>query len=350
MLRVKIIGAGGFGGVGMIELLHRHPEAEVGWLVDIENVGKPISEVQPHLRGICDLPILSPEATLVETPDVVISATPDQVGMQHAADHVAAGAKLIDYSGDFRFRSAETYAEYARTIGHDPRHAAEELIAESAYGIAELHREEISKAKVVGNPGCFAVAVILGIAPAVKAKAFNLGRLIADAKTGASGAGKKPSPTLHYPTRYENMNAYKILKHQHQFEIETELSLLAGKKVHCVLNTQLVPLSRGIMTTLYGELDAGWDARKIWGIYDDFYRNEPFIRLMPLGEASSNAAVRGSNFCDISVHVDEATATLLVISHIDNLVKGQAGSALQNLNIVCGLEETAGLMLPGQYP
>jgi len=351
MVKVKIIGAGGFGGVGMIELLHRHPEAEVGWLVDIENVGRPISEVQPHLRGICDLKILSPEETLVETPDVVVSATPDQVGMRHAADHVAAGAKVIDYSGDFRFRSIETYRAYAETIGREPEHAAGALLAESAYGLTELHREEIRAAKVVGNPGCFAVSVILGIAPAVKAGVIDRGAIIADAKTGASGAGKKPSPALHYPVRYENMNAYKVLQHQHQFEIEHELGRLAGERVHVVLTTQLVPLSRGIMTTLYGRLDAGWaDARKVWDLYHDFYAGEPFVRLMPPGAASSNAAVRGSNFCDVSVHVDTATGTLLAVSHIDNLMKGQAGSALQNLNVVCGLEETAGLLFPGQYP
>ena len=350
MVKVKIIGAGGFGGGGMIELLQRHPDAEVGWLVDVENVGEPISAVMPHLRGICDMPILSPDEAPIDGPDVVISATPDQVGMKHAAAHVAAGAKVIDYSGDFRFQSLEVYQAYAGVIGKEPVHAAEALLAESAYGITELHRDEIKQAKVVGNPGCFAVSITLGMAPAAKAGCVNPARVIADSKTGASGAGKKPIATLHYPARYENMNAYKILKHQHQFEVEHELSRLAGTKVNVVLNTQLVPLARGIMTTLYGELDAGWDARKVWDVYNDFYADEPFVRLMPLGGASANAHVRGSNFCDVSVHVDDATGTLLVVSHIDNLLKGQAGSALQNLNVVCGLEETAGLMFPGQYP
>lgn len=351
MIKVKIIGAGGFGGVGMIELLHRHPAAKAAWLVDVENVGKPISAVQPHLRGICDMPILSPDQAPTDGVDVVVSATPDRIGMTHAAAHVKAGAKVIDYSGDFRFRTPEIYAEYARTIGLEPKHLAPELLPQSSYGLTELHREEVRKATVVGNPGCFAVSILLGIGPAVKAKIIDLSRVIADSKTGASGAGKKPSPTLHFPVRYENMNAYKVLKHQHRFEVETELGKLAGQAVQVVLTTQLVPLSRGIMSTLYGQLDAGMvDAKKVYGIYEAAYRNEKFIRLMPLGEASSNAAVRGSNFCDISIHVEERTGTLLVVSHIDNLMKGQAGSALQNLNVACGLEETAGLMFPGQFP
>jgi N-acetyl-gamma-glutamyl-phosphate reductase len=350
MVRVKIIGAGGFGGVGMIELLQRHPTAKAAWLVDVENVGQPISATQPHLRGICDMTILSPDQAPTEGVDVVVSATPDRIGMTHAAAHVKAGAKVIDYSGDFRFRTEAIYADYARTIGLEPKHLAPELLPQSAYGLTELHRDEIKKAKVVGNPGCFAMSIILGIGPAVKAGIIDVSRVIADSKTGASGAGKKPSPTLHFPARYENMNAYKVLKHQHRFEVETELSRLAGKPVQVVLTTQLVPLSRGIMSTLYGQLDAGMDAKKVYDIYQAAYGKEKFIRLMPLGEASSNAAVRGSNFCDVSVHVEDRTGTLLVVSHIDNLMKGQAGSALQNLNVACGLEETAGLMFPGQFP
>lgn len=348
--KVKLIGAGGYGGSGMLELLHRHPYAEAAWLVDIENIGQPISSLHPHLRGVCDLPILSFDQAPMEGVDVVISATPDRVGMQYAAAHVKAGAKVIDYSGDFRFNSTDIYAGYAQTIGLDPNHLAAELLGESAYGLTELHRAEIKKAKVVGNPGCFAVSVILAAAPAVKAGLIDPARIIADSKTGASGAGKKPAATLHFPSRYENMNAYKVLKHQHRFEVERELGDLAGVDAKMVLTTQLVPLSRGIMTTLYGRLDSGITLDKVYQVYDAAYGHEPFVRLMPPNEPSSNAAVRGSNFCDISLHLEERTNTLLVVSHIDNLVKGQAGSACQNLNVVCGFEETAGLMHPGQFP
>lgn len=352
MIKVKIVGAGGYGGIGMIELVLRHPEAQLAALVDIDNVGKPISDVHPHLRGLCDLPIRSPgDDRFDDGTGVVFTATPDGVAQKIAPAVVAAGAKLIDYSGDFRFASADDYAVYAQRIGRDPAHAHPDLLAESAYGLTELHRDEIASARVVGNPGCFACAAILGAAPAVAANAINPRRIVMDAKTGVSGAGIKPNPAFHYPERYENMNAYKVLAHQHQVEVEQELGRLAGGTVQVVLLTQVVPLCRGIMTTVYADLDQGWvDAEKVHAAYADFYRTCRFIRLMPLGRASSNNSVRGSNFCDLSVHVDGRTGTLVVVSHIDNLMKGQAGSALQNMNVMFGLDETLGLFQVGHRP
>jgi N-acetyl-gamma-glutamyl-phosphate reductase len=352
MIKVKVVGAGGYGGIGMIELVLRHPQAELAALVDIENVGKPISEVHPHLKGLCDLVIRSPgEDSFADGANVVFTATPDGVGQKVAHDVLKAGVKLIDYSGDFRFPTAERYAAYAQWIGREPVNAAADLFPKAAYGLTELHRDEIRRASIVGNPGCFAVCAILGNAPAVKANAVDLGRLIMDAKTGVSGAGIKPKPSFHYPERYDNLNAYKVLAHQHQVEVQQELGLLAGGEVRVVLVTQVAPMCRGILTCSYGALDAGWvDAKKVHALYADFYKDSPFVRLMPLGGTSATANVRGSNFCDLSLHVDQRTGTLLVVSHIDNLVKGQAGSALQNMNVMFGLDETAGLLHPGHRP
>ena len=352
MLKVKIFGACGYGGVGMIELLIRHPEAKIMALIDIENTGMPISSVYPHLTGFCDLTIMSPEEDHPGDGEAnaLFFATPDGVGMTWASQYLEKGLKIVDYSGDFRFPSQEGYALYAQRIGRSPLHSAPNLLEQSVYGLTELNRSAISGASLVGNPGCFAVATILALAPLVKARAVDVGRLICDAKTGASGAGKKPSAAFHYPGRYENMNPYKIGLHQHVVEIENQLSIQAGSECKVTLTTQVVPITRGIMICAYGPLDSGWDYSRVYDLYMDFYRNERFVRILPSAQAPSSKDVRGTNFCLLSVYVDANTGTCLVVGQIDNLVKGQAGSALQNMNLMHGLDETLGLYYPSMIP
>jgi len=282
---------------------------------------------------------------------VVFTATPDGVGMRYAQRCLEAGIKLVDFSGDFRFNTPEAYAHYATRLGRTPEHAATGLLKESVYGLAELHRQDIVSSRLVGNPGCFAASVILGLAPAVKEGWIDLDSLIADAKTGVSGAGIKPSPTFHYPSRYENMNAYKIANHQHCVEIERELGLLAGRNIQVTLTTQVLPLARGIMSTLYGRLrDDGTTAAKLLDLYRDFYRDSVFVRVVGPDRTASNNDVRGSNFCVLWVNIEPRTRQMIVVSHIDNLVKGQAGSALQNMNLMFGLDEAAGLNRPAFFP
>jgi len=351
VIRARVIGAGGFGGANIIELLSNHPQVEIVSLVDVDGVGKPISDKHTHLKGFCDMPVESPEqAAWDNSIDVVFTATPDGVGMKIAPQCMGAGARLIDYSGDFRFNSREAYENYAKRIGRDPNHASADLLEQSAYGLAELHRSEVASAKIIGNPGCFACSAILGMAPAVKNGLVNTETLICDAKTGVSGAGIKPAQTFHYPLRYENMNAYKIAAHQHNIEIEREMSLLAGREVRVTLTTQVVPLCRGILTTVYGRMQKGADAQSIYEAYNEFYRGSNFVRVQPSNQPASNNDVRGSNFCVLWINADPRTGQMIVISHIDNLMKGQAGSALQNMNIMFGLDETLGLMRPPFYP
>jgi N-acetyl-gamma-glutamyl-phosphate reductase len=352
MIRARVIGAGGFGGANIIELLAAHPEVEIVSLVDVDGVGKPISAKHTHLKGFCDVVVESPEQAAWDgSVDVAFAATPDGVGMKLAEKCHAAGTRLIDYSGDFRFNSADAYARYANRIGREPKHAAEGLLEKSVYGLSELYREAIATAPIVGNPGCFAAATILGFAPAVKAGLVDRETLICDAKTGVSGAGIKPAATFHYPLRYENMNAYKIAAHQHNIEVERELSLLGDAEAKVTLITQVVPLARGIMATIYGRLrDANTTAQALYDAYAAFYRDASFVRVEPSGVAVSNNDVRGANLCVISTNVDTRTGQMVVISHIDNLMKGQAGSALQNMNIMFGLEETCGLRRPPYYP
>ncbi|NNJ70721.1 MAG: N-acetyl-gamma-glutamyl-phosphate reductase [Kiritimatiellales bacterium] len=349
MIKAKIVGAGGYGGVGITELLLKHPEAEIGCLVSLSDTGRKMSDVFPHLRGFCDEVIVSPDDPKTKEPyDVVFYSTPDGVGMQSAEEEIARGAKVIDYSGDFRFGSVERYAEYANFIGLDPVHKAPALLNETVYGLPELH--EITDAQtIVGNPGCFAVSCILGLAPAVEAGVIDAGSIICDCKTGVSGAGKKPNAAFHYPNRYDNMNAYKLAGHQHVVEIEQELGLLVEDDVQITFTAQVVPVCRGIMSCLYASLD-GQSANEILEIYKEFNRNNPFIRVQDAKTPASIADVRGTNYCVLTVDVDARNNRLRVISHIDNLMKGQAGNALQNMNLMFGLESGTGLAFMGQYP
>ncbi|MBW1720571.1 MAG: N-acetyl-gamma-glutamyl-phosphate reductase [Deltaproteobacteria bacterium] len=350
-IKVGIIGAGGYGGCGAIELLLRHPTAEITALIDKQDTGRPISGIYPHLEGFCDLPLMDPEdPDLPENFDVVFFATPDGVGQTQAPHWLEKGAKVIDYSGDFRFNDPETYRGYAARIGRPGEHASPDLLSQSVYGLAELHREEIAKSRLVGNPGCFAVSCILGLAPAVKADIIEPESIVCDAKTGVSGAGKNPSPTFHYPARYDAMNAYKVSGHQHVFEIERELSRLAGREIRITFTPHVVPMCRGILTTIYGDLKEGIGIEEAQEAYREFFEESVFVRIYGPGKGLTTADVRGSNFCNLSLNVDERTGKMILVSMIDNLVKGQAGSAVQNMNILFGLDEATGLIHPGQYP
>ena len=350
-IKVGIIGAGGYGGCGAIELLHKHPHAEISALIDKQEVGSPISDLYPHLTGFCDLPLIDPDdPNCPDDFDVVFFATPDGVGQKEAAAWLKKGVKVVDYSGDFRFNDPETYEGYAERIGRTQRHASPDLLPDSVYGLAELHRTEISRTNLVGNPGCFAVSCNLGLGPAVDAKLIAPESIICDAKTGVSGGGKNPTPAFHYPARYDAMNAYKVSGHQHVYEIERQLSLLAGQDIMITFTPHVVPLSRGILSTLYAQLNPGVDLKAVTDAYRAFYEKDVFVRVFGPDTPQVSTNVRGSNFCNLSLNVDERTGKLIVVSLIDNLVKGQAGSAVQNMNIMFGLDETEGLLHPGIYP
>lgn len=352
MIKAKIVGAGGYGGVGITELILGHPEAEVSALVDVENTGAPISDLYPHLSGFCDMPVLKPSDPKADEPvDVVFMATPDGAGMKLAPSEISKGAKVIDFSGDFRFNSKESYADYARRIGKSPNHAAPDLLPQTAYGLPELHRNELTTAtKLVGNPGCFAVSCILGLAPMVEDRLISADSVICDCKTGVSGAGKKPNALFHYPARYDHMNAYKLAGHQHVCEIERELGLLAGCEYKVTFTAQVVPVCRGIMSTLYGNLKQSMTEAEVLDVYKEFYKDDVFVRTYESSAAVGSLHVRGTNYCNLVVSVDERNGRLRVVSYIDNLVKGQAGSALQNMNLIFGLDESTGLDRPGMYP
>lgn len=351
MIKAKIIGPGGYGGCGLLEIFARHPEVTVTGVIGVSDVGQPLAQTVPHLADFYDLTICAADdPSNTDDVDVVFFSTPDGVGMNSARTYFDKKIKLIDFSGDFRFRSADQYASYARTINRDPAHSDPELLPHTCYGLAELHRSDIGAADIVGNPGCFAVSVILGLGPVAKAKLFDDNLFICDCKTGVSGAGKKPNPSFHYPARYDAMNAYKLTGHQHVYEIERELSVLAGSPISITFTPQVVPLCRGIMSTLYVRLKPDVTTQQVWDAFQSCYDAEPFITLFTPDRAVSTAYLRGTNNCFLTIKVDTKNSLLLVVSHIDNLMKGQAGSAVQNMNIMFGLPETTGLDVPAMYP
>ena len=353
MVRAQIVGATGYGGVGMVELLLRHPEIKLTSLLATSEVDKPLSAFYPHLRGFCDMIVqeASPE-TIGQDADLVVFATPDGVGMWHASKLVESGRKVLDYSGDFRFSRPDLYDRYAQAhpnISGRP-HASPDLLEKAVYGIPELHRERLRGAILVGNPGCFAVAMILALAPAMKAGLVDARTLIADGKTGASGAGKKPSATNHFPQRSESVTPYRVAKHQHVFETATALEALAGEPACLTFVPHLVPTTRGISCTCYAELRESVSAKQVQGVYEELYADEPFVRVMPPGVAADPKNVLGSNLCDVSVTLDESNGRLVAIGAVDNLLKGQAGVALQNINVMLGLPEGLGLERAPTYP
>jgi N-acetyl-gamma-glutamyl-phosphate reductase len=350
-IRAKIVGAGGYGGTGIIELLLRHPHIKIASLVDIEGKGGPISAIWPHLSGMCDMIIQGPDEPGADADcDVVIFATPDRVGQAGAAKEVARGRRVVDFSGDFRSPDEKVYAEYASRIKLETRHLAPELLPKSAYGLAELHREAIRRAAVVGNPGCFAAACLLASMPAVRAGLIDGSKIIFDAKTGISGAGKKPKAQFHYPEAYENTYAYRLSGHQHVMEIETQLGRLGRGPVTATFTPQVVPMTRGILACAYAPMAAGVTQDKALEAYRAAYAKEPFVRVFGPDGPVATTVVRGSNYCNIAVACDARTGIFRAISAIDNLMKGQASNAVQNINVMFGLPEDAGLSVPGRHP
>jgi N-acetyl-gamma-glutamyl-phosphate reductase len=353
VVRAQVVGATGYGGVGMVELLSRHPEIQITSLLAQSDVGKPLSAFYPHLRGFCDQVVddAAPER-IGQDADLVIFATPDGVGMAHAARLIEDGRRVLDYSGDFRFPTAELYDSYARThpsLGGRP-HASPELLEQAIYGVPELHRDRLRGARLVGNPGCFAVAMILALAPAVRAGLIDSRSLIVDGKTGISGAGKKPSATNHFPERNESVTPYRVANHQHVFETRTALEALTSEPVCLTFVPHLVPTTRGIICTCYATLREDVPTERVQDIYAEFYAGEPFVRLLPSGLTPGPKAVLGSNLCDVSVALDRPNGRLVTIGSIDNLLKGQAGVAVQNINLMCGFPETLGLDRVPIYP
>ncbi len=332
--KAAIVGASGYSGQELIRLLLRHPHVDVTQFTSRQYAGKAVADVFPRFRGQVDASFVEPDVKRIEA-DVVFLALPHGVAAEYAPALLGKGIKVLDLSADFRLKSAAVYKEFYE---HD--HPAPDLLAQSVYGLPELHRDKIRGAKLVACPGCYPTSIILGVAPALKNDLGRLDSIIATSLSGVSGAGRKVADEFLFTECNESARAYGIPKHRHISEIEQELSLLAGSSVTISFTPHLIPLNRGIVSTIY--MSIATEPEDALAVYRDFYKGEPFVRVTQSLPDTKN--VEATNFCDISVRVDPRTNRLIIVSVLDNLTKGAAGQAVQCLNLVCGYEETAGLL------
>jgi N-acetyl-gamma-glutamyl-phosphate reductase len=339
-VRAAIVGSTGYTGFELVSLLRYHPQVEITALTSQSYVGQSISQVFPALRGVCSLVC---EALNVESltarADVIFVALPHKQAMEVVPGFIRAGRKVVDLSADFRFRDAAVYEAW-----YQP-HTAQDLLAEAVYGLPELHADEIRKARLVGNPGCYPTGVILAAAPLVRRGVVMLESIIADCKSGVSGAGRAATLTTHYCEANEGFRAYSVGEHRHTPEIEQELSALAGRPLRVVFTPHLVPMSRGILTTLYADLAREVSDEEIKKIYHEMYGRAPFVRILDKGQLPSTMYVRGTNYCDIGWRLEPRTGRIIVVSAIDNLSRGASSQAVCNMNLMSGLAEETGLNL-----
>lgn len=344
-MKVSIIGTTGYGGVELLRLLHQHPKFNVHSIHSTKEEMF-ISDEYPHLSNLLDKKMESIDfARIAEECSLVFLATPSGVSSKLVEGFSNKDIKIIDLSGDLRLRNLEDYRKW---YGKEP--IPSEIIKRAVYGLSEWKEEEIKEANIIANPGCYATATLLGLAPVVKEKLIDAESIIVDGKSGTSGAGKALTKTSLFAEVNENFKIYKVNEHQHTPEIEQQLLAWDCSIKPITFSTHLLPITRGIMTTIYVKLTSQWNTGQLIDLYREAYRDHPFIRVRKPGQYPSIKEVTGSNYCDIGLDVDTRTNRLTIVSVIDNLMKGAAGQAVQNANIAYGLDQRTGLDLMPLYP
>ena len=339
MIRVAIVGATGYAGAELVRILSGHPETKLTVLTSRQYAGHRFDRVYPAMGGLVDL-VCEEYSTdrIVSEADVVFMALPHQLPMTFVPDIIKQGLKVIDLSADFRFNDAAIYES-----AYQP-HTAKELLKSCVYGLSEIYTDQIRTAQLIGNPGCYPTSVLLPLIPLIKQGLLDPGTLVADAKSGVSGAGRSLSQASHYCEVNESFKAYKVAVHRHNPEMDAVLSREAQKPVSITFVPHLVPMTRGMLTTIYATPAAALNVQDIRDCYMSAYFRRPFIRLSPQDSQPDTLHVRGTNFCDIGFKLDDRNNRLILISAIDNLVKGAAGQAAQNMNLMMGFDETDGLL------
>lgn len=335
MIKVGIVGGTGYTGVELLRLLSRHPGVELKAITSRKEAGLRVDAMFPSLRGRVDLAFSAPESAGLAQCDVVFFATPNGIAMNEAVALLDAGVRVIDLAADFRIRDI---AEWEKWYGMT--HAAPSLVAEAVYGLPEVNREAIRDARLIANPGCYPTAVQLGFLPLIEAGVIDTATLIADCKSGVSGAGRKAEVGALFAESTDSFKAYGVAGHRHLPEIRQGLSRVSGAPVGLTFVPHLTPMVRGIHATLYGRLDRDIDLQ---ALFEQRYHDEPFVDVLPAGSHPETRSVRGANLCRIAVHRPQGGDAVVVLSVIDNLVKGAAGQAVQNLNLMFGFDEAAGL-------
>jgi N-acetyl-gamma-glutamyl-phosphate reductase len=341
MIRVGIYGASGYTGIELIKIFARHPQVEIKFATSDSYVGKKMSEVFPcHF----DLPLIAHDAAPLDHQggkcqiDVAFLALPHGASADYAKRVLGAGARVIDLSADFRLHDAAAYAKW-----YGLEHHAPELLPQAVYGLPELHRAQIKHARLIANPGCYPTSVILGLAPLWRAGATNE-TVIVDSKSGVSGAGRKPTLTVHFVEVNENLAPYSIGRvHRHLSEMEQELKEI-NPHASLIFSPHLLPVNRGILSTMYVRLNDGWDEKRLRELYTQSYENEPFVKILPSGQIATLNHSVNTNYCTISIHHIAEVNQAIICASIDNLIKGASGQAVQNMNVMFGLDETTGLL------
>ncbi len=345
-VKVAIIGGTGYGAIELARFLKMHPYAELTTIISHSKNGTSFSEVYPHMTDILELPMTALDIpALSETIDLVFFATPSNISKELVPEFLHHNVTCIDLSGDFRLKSSEDYEKW-----YEAPAANAKYLAQATYGLSEIYKEEIKKTKLIANPGCYPTATLLGLIPAIQKGWIEPNSIIIDGKTGVSGAGRGLSLNVHFSEMNENIKAYKLGAHKHIPEMEQVLGLEANEAVQVTFTPHIVPMTRGIMTTIYANLSGSIDQENVQQLYETFYKDHPFVRVRAEGVLPTTKEVYGSNYCDIGLHVDKRTGKLTIVSVIDNLVKGAAGQAIQNMNIINGWKEISGLDYPPIYP
>ncbi|MDR0549392.1 MAG: N-acetyl-gamma-glutamyl-phosphate reductase [Deltaproteobacteria bacterium] len=339
-MKVGIIGASGYTGLELLRILANRPHTEVSFVTSRQDAGAPLTKFFPSLAGHPQYDRLKMEKPedLADRADIIFLATQHGVAMNLASSLLESGARLIDLSADFRLKSAEVFNHWYE------EHKAPHLLAESVYGLPELYRQQIARARLVANPGCYPTSLILALAPLLRLNLVDLSRpLIADSKSGVTGAGRGLARSNTFCEVQENFKAYKVVGHRHTPEIVQELSFLAGQPVTLSFTPHLLPINRGILSTIYVSLNQPVSVSAFRAIYLDFYANDPYVRIRPEGYAPETADVRGTNFCDLGFFPESSTGLWKIISVIDNICRGASGQAVANLNLMTGCPEDLGL-------
>ena len=345
MKKVSVIGATGYAGAELLRILYNHPEAEIVYITSESHSGECISDIYPHLRGIYDKKLISMSEIdkIGDASDFVFIGLPHGHAMKVGKALENKPTRIIDLGADYRFDNTAVYEAWYK-VEHIHKNAAR------VYGLAELYREQIKNARIIGNAGCYTKASILALAPLAKNKLIDMDTIVIDAKSGVSGAGRGAKLANHFPELYDSFKAYGVATHRHTPEIEQALTELSGVETVLNFTPHLVPMSRGILSTCYARLKAGVSPEQVDKAYEKMFGNEFFIRLLGRNGYPATKNVRGSNYCELGWHIDQRTNRVIVLSAIDNLVKGAAGQAVQNFNIACGFDEKLGLDVVPMYP
>ncbi len=345
MLKVAVVGASGYTGAELLRLLVGHPEVEICCVTSRQHEGQRIAAVFPSLEGFSDLVCEALDVGVIaERVDVVFTALPHKSAMAVVPGFLAAGCKVVDLSADYRLRDRHVYERWYQA------HDNPQLLDEAVYGLPELYREQLRRARLIANPGCYPTSIVLGFAPLLEEKLIDPSTLIADSKSGTSGAGRGAKQGSLFCEVNEGFKAYAVGAHRHTPEIEQELSRLSGNNIRLNFTPHLLPVNRGILSTCYAQLKTEKSTAELLDLYRNYYQGEAFVRIMPGGALPNVAFVRGTNFCDIGLFSDTRTGRVIVVSAIDNLVKGAAGQAVQNMNLMFGCKETLGLAIVPAFP